>query len=126
MARLSRYARPGLAPGVACALITTDIPVDRDDSACFAIFDLLTAAVRYRAYDEETFAYSDRQRRFDPMSWRITTYRGPRDCFFPVPPFETDGQIPYPMHGDAFLRSREAYIVVDGLYDAVADMKGFR
>ena len=30
------------------------------------------------------------------------------------------------MDGDAFLRSREAYIVVDGLYDAVADMKGFR
>ena len=79
-------------------------------------------------------AFNDPSGRTAILPSRWLASRVPRDLSWrpawlarSLPPTSlATGQIPYPMHGDAFLRSREAYIVVDGLYDAVADMKGFR
>ena len=125
------YQRPGLALGVARSL-TSDLSVVSDDSVRTAIFGLLTHADQYRAFDEATFGafidYSNQLRPFAPMSDRIRRYQGVpwADNYYSPPPFETDRRVAYSLDVDSFLRSREAYIVIDGLYDMAADLRAFQ
>ncbi len=126
------YQRPGLALGVARSL-TSDLSVVSDDSVRTAIFGLLTHADAYRAFDEATFDafidYSNQLRPFAPMAARIIRYLGPQDstlAYYPVLPFETDRRVAYSLDVDSFLRSREAYTVIDGLYDMAADLRAFQ
>lgn len=125
------YQRPGLALGVARSL-TSDLSVVSDDSVRTAIFGLLTQADAYRAFDEATFDafidYSNQLRPFAPMSARIRTYLGDpwADSYYSPLPFEPDQRVAYSLDVDSFLRSREAYVVIDGLYDMAADLRAFQ
>jgi hypothetical protein len=125
--------RPGLALGVARALVSTDLSLVRDDSVRTAIFQLLTYAERNASMEGVTYAafidYSNQLRPFAPMAGRIAATLPPGDStsgYYPVLPFEADRRVAFPMDADALLRSREAYTVVDGLYDMAADMRVFQ
>ena len=130
------YSRPSLSLGVARALVSTDLDVVRDDSIRTAIFDLLNHAEQHEAFDRETFSafldYSNQLRPFSPMAGRLVTFRdlgvldsaALAETFGPLP-VGADGQVAYPMDVEAFLQSRDAYVIVDGLFDMAVDLRLF-
>ena len=127
------HDRPSLALGVARALTASDLSVVQDDSVRTAIFELLTHADRYEAFDEEAFGafldYSNALRPVAPMAARMAATRDPEagpDAYYPVLPFRADGRVTYPLDVDALLRSREAYTALDGLYDMASDLRVFQ
>lgn len=130
------YSRPSLSLGVARALVSTDLDVVRDDSIRTTIFGLLSHAEQHDAFDSETFSsfldYSNQLRPFTPMAGRLVTFRdlGVLDSIalaqtFGALPVGADRQAAYPMDVEAFLQNREAYIVIDGLFDMAVDLRTF-
>lgn len=125
--------RPGLALGVARALVNNDLSLVRDDSVRTAIFDLLTHADRLEAWDGPTFAtfidYANQLRSVVPMTTRMSLRSDSvaLNRYYPVLPFSANRRrVAFPIDSEAFLANREAYTAIDGLYDMAADMRVFQ